>query len=150
MINLEIIERAEPSAEMLETFKQYAAVADGSQDSLLRAMLVRAILRVQEMADRSILACTLRIEEDDTYDGIRLYQSFKDIVSVKGRMGQDIPFHIDGRKVYTSQDYAEVTYTTEPSVGAIDDLMPVVYQYATALYDGQDSKALANILTQCR
>jgi hypothetical protein len=29
-------------------------------------------------------------------------------------------------------------------------LLPVVYQYATALYDGQDSRTLASILEQCR
>lgn len=150
MINLEIIERAEPSAEWLETFKQYAAVADASQDSLLRAMLLRAILRVQEMADRSILACTFRLEEEDAEEGVRLYQSVKEVLSVKDRMGYNVPFIHEGRKVLAPYEFVEVTYTTEPCPAAIDDLMPIVYQYATILYDGQDSKSLANILTQCR
>jgi hypothetical protein len=43
-----------------------------------------------------------------------------------------------------------VEYTTQANEGAILELLPVVYQYAAALYDGQDSKALAAILMQCR
>ena len=52
MMNLEIIERAEIPAEWLDTFKQYASVADNGRDALLMSMLTLAVLRVQEMADR--------------------------------------------------------------------------------------------------
>ena len=47
-------------------------------------------------------------------------------------------------------DNVVVEYTTEATEGNVYELMPIVYQYATALYDGQDSRSLAAILMQCR
>ena len=88
MITLEIIEREEPAAAWLEAFKAYASVADNSQDSLLATMLVRACMRVQEMADRSILACTLELHDDEVEDHrVRLFQTVSEVVSVTSAEG---------------------------------------------------------------
>ena len=150
MVNLEIIERAEIPAEWLETFKQYASVAEGAQDMLLKSLLTRAVLRVQEMADRSLLACTIRLTDDETYYGVTLYQSVAEVVSVKDAKGGEPTWDKQGRMIYTKADEIEVVYKTEPLAADIDALLPVAYQYATALYDGEDNRTLANILRQCR
>ena len=150
MIDLEIIQRADVPAEWIAGVKAYAGIADDSHDAWLKTCITRAVLSVQEKADKSLIACTLRVADDDAAGGVRLYQSVKNIVSVTDGKGVEHGFSMDGRMVYTMTEKAIVTYTTEPIEGNIDALLPVVYQYATAIYDGQDSKTLAAILEQCR
>lgn len=141
----------EPAAEWLQELKTYASVSDDAQDSLLLSLLKRACVRVQEMSDRSILACTLELREDNVEDNtVRLYQTVSEIVSVTSAQGHRQYWEPRCKNIRIYSDTAIVTYTTMPKEGDIVNLLPVVYQYATALYDGQDSKTLANILTQCR
>lgn len=150
MVNLEIIERAEIPAEWLETFKQYASVAEGAQDMLLKSLLTRAVLRVQEYADRSIVACTIRLHEDEAYYGVRLYQTVDTIKSVTDGKGGEPYWYIEDKVLFTKADAVVVEYATEPHPAAVEELLPVVYQYATALYDMEDTATLAKILKQCR
>ena len=141
----------EAPAEWLQEFKTYASICDDAQDSLLRSLLTRACVRVQEMSDRSILACTLELREDEVEDNtVRLYQNVEEIISVTSAEGHRQYWEPRGRSIRVYSNTAVVTYRTEPREGDIVDLLPVVYQYATALYDGQDSRTLASILTQCR
>lgn len=151
MITLNIIERAEVPAGWLEQMKTYAAVPDGAQDSLLKALLLRAVLRVQELANKSLLACTLELHEDEVEDNtVRLFQTVSEVIGVSTPVGHKLywEYRANGLRVY--EDSVVVTYKTEPRDGDIEDLLPVVFQYATALYDGQDTKALASILSQCQ
>lgn len=151
MIERNIIEREEPMVGWLDTLKKYASVPDDSQDALLYALLVRACLRVQEMADRSILACTYELREEGIEDNtVRLYETVSAVLSVKTPDGHEVGWSERGRSLRVYADEAVVIYRTEPKAGDIDDLLPVVMQYATALYDGEDSRTLANILMQCR
>lgn len=152
MIELEIIERNELPAQWLTGFKAYASVADESQDALLESLLIRAVLQVQEMADRSILGCRFRLSEDEIEDGvIRLYQSVKSVDRVADGEGNEVRYTRANRTISCGvTNGLVVEYTTEATEGNISDLMPVVYQYAAALYDGQDSRTLAAILMQCR
>lgn len=150
MIDLEIIERAEVPADWIEQFKAYAAISGNASDSWLKTCVTRAVLSVQEKADKSLIACTFNVREEDALGGVRLYQTVKDIVSVTDGKGESHEFSVDGRMVYTMTEKASVTYTTEPLQGNVDMLLPVVFEYATALYDGQDSRTLASILEQCR
>lgn len=152
MIELEIIERNDVPAGWLTGFKAYASVADDSQDMLLESLLLRSILRVQEMADKSILGCRFRLMENEVQNGVvRLYQTVKTIDKVMDAEGNDIRWTKANRVISCGAvDNVVIEYTTEANEGAIYELMPVVYQYATALYDGQDSRTLATILMQCR
>jgi hypothetical protein len=150
MIDLEIIERAAIPSDWLTGAKAYAAIADNAGDAWLLTCVTRAVLSVQEKADKSLIACTIRVTDEDAQAGVRLYMSVKDIISVTDNKGAMLPYSVEGRMVYPLGGTASVTYTTEPSQGNIDLLLPVVYQYATALYDGQDSRTLASILEQCR
>ena len=151
MVSLDIIEKETPAQDWLDELKAYASVADDAQDSLLGALLVRACLRVQEMADRSILACTIELHEDEVEDNaVRLYQTVAEIIDVTSAEGHRQYWEPRGRSIRVFSPSAVVRYRTEPRQGDVEDLLPIVYQYATALYDGEDSKTLANILTQCR
>lgn len=151
MITLNIIESSRPSAEWLEGLKAYASVPDASQDSLLESLLLRACMRVQEMADRSILACTLQLEEDEVENGlVRLYQTIAEVLTVTDGEGNPLEWSKGNHAVSVgAADHVVITYRTEPREGNVAELLPVVYQYATALYDGEDPRTLANILTQC-
>lgn len=141
----------EPLAEWLQELKTYASVSDDAQDSLLLSLLKRACARVQEMSDRSVLACTLELHEDEVEDNtVRLYQTVSEVLSVTSAEGHRQYWEPRGRSIRVYSNTAIVRYNTEPKEGDIINLLPVVYQYATALYDGQDSRTLANILTQCR
>lgn len=152
MITLNIIESSRPSATWLDGLKAYASVPDASQDSLLESLLLRACLRVQEMADRSILACTFRLEEDEVENGlVRLYQTAAEVLTVTDGEGNPLTWAKGNRTLSVgAADSVAVEYTTEPREGDIAALLPVVYQYATALYDGEDQRTLTNILMQCR
>lgn len=152
MIELDIIERNEIPAEWMAGFKAYAAIADNSQDALLESLLLRSILRVQEMADRTILPCRFRLQEDEVEDGVvRLYQTIKTIDRVTDAEGSEVRYTRANRILSCGMvDNVVVEYTTEAKEGNVSALLPVAYQYAAALYDGQDSRTLAAILMQCR
>lgn len=150
MIELNIIEKAEVSAEWLQQFKAYASIADDAQDSLLYAILTKAVLTVQQKANKSLIACTFELHEDEVEDNtVRLYQTVDAVVSVTDGKGHAEYWQPHSRNLRVYADSVVVTYRTEPREGDQQALLPVVYQYATALYDGEDSKTLANILTQC-
>lgn len=151
MITLNIIERAELPAGWLEQMKAYAAVADGAQDGLLHSLLLRAVLRVQELANKSLLACTFELHEDEVEDNtVRLYQTVSEVISVSTPVGHRLYWEPRANGVRVYDPSVVVVYRTEPRDVDIDDLLPVVFQYATALYDGQDTKTLASILSQCQ
>ena len=149
MIELTIIEKADTPAAWLEQFKAYAGIADNAQDSLLQAILSKAVLSVQQKADRSLIACTIELYEDEVEgNAVRLYQTVSQVVSVKGKAAE-LYWEPRGHSIRVYSDSVTVTYKTEPHLADIDTLLPIVYQYATALYDGEDSKTLASILSQC-
>ena len=151
MITLDTIEIGSLPQGCLDGFKAYAAISDESQDMLVASMLTKAMLRVQEQADRSLIPCTFRLEDDEVDGLVRLYQNIDQIVSVKDGNGQAIAWTKAGRTLSVGMvSSVVVEYTTKASEGNVIDLLPVVYQYAAALYDGQDSRTLASILNQCR
>lgn len=151
MIELSIIEKADIPAGWLTQMKAYAAVADGAQDSLLSALLLRAVLRVQEIANKSLLACTFELREDEVEDNlVRLYQTTSEVVSVSTPEGHRLYWEHRSNGIRVYDDSVVVVYKTEPRDGDVENLLPVVFQYATALYDGQDTKTLASILSQCQ
>lgn len=150
MIKTEILSANTPSAEMLEAFKQYASVPDDSRDGLLAQLLMQACLKVQEMADKSILACTMAVTDTDADGSVRLYQSVvAGSIHVYVSGSEVIDFRLSEGRVYISGKDVRVTYSTAPNEAEMAKLMPIVYQYATALYDGANTTTLNAILSQC-
>lgn len=150
MIRLELIEMAEPSADALEDLKLYAGVVDNGQDKLLFNALATAMDKVQRTADTALLPGRWRVCAEDHTRVLNVYMGGK-VEAVTNGHGLAVSFNQRGRRVYVgSDDYVEVEFTTEVIPAEYARLLPVVCEYATALYDGQtDSRILNQILAQC-
>lgn len=145
MVRLEVIEMAEPSCSALDALRAYAAVSDAGQDYLLSMALRRAFSMVQSFADVALLAGKYRICTDD-HDGlIRVYMGGK-VSEVVGASS----FTQRGDYVHVGTDgYCEVLFRTDVNPADYDRLFPVVLKYATAVYDGKESRELNQILKEC-
>lgn len=151
MIRISIISAPDPDCGALEELRRYASVPDSSHDALLRGLLKRASMAVQEYADISVIPCTFRLTVDE-YDGrpVRLYQSSPEIVSVNNGDGNPVAWSLSGSLLSISGGAGTlvVVYKTTPDEGEVDRLMPVVLRYATALYDGLGGDELSAILAE--
>jgi hypothetical protein len=104
---------------------------------------------VQRAADVALLPGTFRVCASDHPRTVNVYMSGK-VTEVVDDHSVAVSHHQRGRSVYVGTDrYVEVTFTTEVNQADYDRLLPVVLQYATAIYDGQDSRTLNSILLQC-
>lgn len=149
MIRLEVIETAQPTAETLEELKRYASVADDGQDTVLMSALVTAFDRVQRAADTALLEGRYRISAEDHPGIIHVYMGGT-VERVTDSLGLPVSFNQRGYKVYVGTDgNVEVEYSTRVVPADYARLMPVVLQYATAIYDGQETITLNSILRQC-
>ena len=149
MVRTEVIQIAEPDALALETLRQYAAVSDAGQDNVLILALKRAFYMVQRAADVALLPGTFRVCASDHPRTVNVYMGGK-VTEVVDDHSVAVSYHQRGRSVYVGTDrYVEVTFTTEVNQADYDRLLPVVLQFATAIYDGQDSRTLNSILLQC-
>lgn len=155
MITLKTLEIAEPKREHLTMLKQYASVPDDSRDALLKSLLNRAMRIVQEAANKTLLPATVELTVSDRHqvyeDAVHLYQDADEIISVTDGEGVAIDYVRSGRflRHLPYVDTVIVRYTTKPVLPEADALLAVVFQYATALYDGADSATLNQILAQC-
>lgn len=151
MIRLVVTHSEDTPCIWLQELKRYAAVSDDSQDALLKGLLYRAVLTIQEYADVSLLPCTFRLTvTDNESDRIRLYQTVLSVESVKDGKGEDIPFSVSGGRVQFGcmPETVVVEYTTSVEESSVCRFLPVVLRYATALYDGQDNDELSKIITE--
>lgn len=151
MIRLTIISAEDIRCEWLQELKRYASVPDDSQDALLRSLLRRAALEVQEYADSSLLACSFRLDVTDNEDSrIRLYQTVSGVTSVTDGSGRSLGYSLSGNSVSLStlSETVSIMYDTVPDEGEVGRLLPVAIRYATALYDGQDNTELTKIIQE--
>ena len=136
----------------LEQFKQYASVPDDSRDALLNSLLKAAVLKVQEFANTALAACTCRVTAAVPASGIvRLYMGGGDITECVDAAGEFVRFDpLPGGKVQTfiRKGTVKVTYETVPNEGDRERLLPTVFRYGTALYDGEDPDTLKRILLE--
>lgn len=153
MIRNTLISSAEPTREHLAMFKQYASVPDSSRDALLNAMLKRAFLVIQEVTDKSLLSSEFELTVDERERGdefVRLYGTPVEVLSVKNGAGHDVAYHWAYNVISLEEFAAEVRirYKTAPVMADAVRLLPKVYAYATALYDG-DTEEQNKILASC-
>lgn len=137
---------------MMPQLQRYTGALDESQMPILRSCLCTAIIEVQDRSGRSIVPCEMRLEISYNEENIvRLYGNVASVTSVKSSSGADVPYtlcdgYIDtGEAIYES---LTIDYTTGVDEGESMRLLPVVYQYAAAIYDGQTDE-LYKILAQC-
>ena len=149
MVRLEVIEMQEPGCEALDALKAYAAVSDEGQDYLLKIALRRAFGMVQNASNRALLSGRFIIKAADHPREIRAYMGGQ-CVSVKGEDGAEVPWHQRGEYIHVGTDWpVEAEVVTHVNEADYDELLPVVLKYATAIYDGKDSRELGEILREC-
>lgn len=154
MIDYRITQIADPTAEQLAGFKAFIAANGAETDAFLTALLKRAMMAVQDWEDRTLLAGTATIVASGRENGgepVLLYGTPEvDSIAVTDAAGDALAFSLVGRLVLPSYRAAAltITYTTAPVDADLADLMPKVYRYGAALYDGEDSPALAKILQE--
>lgn len=145
-----IIEAGDPLYDHLEQFKMYASVPDNTRDGMLLKILKRAMLTVQEYADKALLPCVIELTAYDVEPGeaLRLYQGGREVVSVTDREGVDVDFTPDSGRVIINRRASSVTvtYTNEVVVADAERLQPVCWELATAIYDGEEASRQASIL----
>lgn len=147
MIRLSLISTEGIGCEDLSELRRYASVPEESQDALLRKLMLRAAVAVQEYADESVIPCTFRLTVTDNTDTeVKLYQSVSEVVSVEGASSWSLSGRILTLK--GASGTVTVTYRTQPEEGERQRLMPVVLRYATALYDGLGSDELSAIVRE--
>lgn len=151
MIRLNLISSDNVRCEWLQELKRYASVPDDSQDALLRSLMRRAVLVVQEYADSSLLACSFRLDVTDNEESrIRLYQTVSEVHSVTDGDGVSLGYSLSGNYVSLSDppETVSIIYDTVPGEAEIERLLTVAIRYATALYDGQDNSELEKIIQE--
>lgn len=150
MIQLRIIESGEPQTDHLEQFKQYASVPDDSRDGVLQKTLKRAMLAVQEHSDTALLPCKFELTITDVKPGepVRLYQGGKTVIRAEDKNGETVEYTQVGNSIRVSRRCATlvVVYQNEVNIPEAEKLQPVIWQLATAIYDGEDPKVQASIL----
>lgn len=149
MVRLEVVEMGKPDKSSVDALAKYAAVSDSGQRTILENVLARAFDMVQRTADVALLEGRWRIQADDHRGEVKVYMGGK-VQSVTDGDGSAVLFNQRGRKVYVGTDeYVEVVFTTEVNASDYNSLLPVVLRYATALYDGKDTRELNSILKEC-
>lgn len=154
MERFRIISVSDPTVESrdaLNALKDYAASPDDSRDSILRSMLVSALLKVGEYADRCLIACTAKMcAKPDEKGLVHLYLGGGNVTSVKDSDG-NIPewkaISDDTLKI-ESPDIVIIEYSIAPQSADVARLTPTVMRYATALYDGENQETLNSILNE--
>ena len=145
-----IIRAENPLNDHLEQFKMYASVPDNSRDGMLQMILKRAMLIVQEYADKALLPCTIELTAYDVAAGdtIPLYQGGRTVTSVTDREGNDVDYTLDRGRIIVNQSASSVTVTYDNvvAVADADKLQPVCWELATAIYDGEESSKQASII----
>lgn len=141
-----------PSREQLAAFKEFASINAGS-DALLGGMLTRAMLAVQEWEDKALLRCTATLSvtgREDTAAPVHLYLTPGEVVSVSNADGDTLAYSLVGSELLPSFRTASVcvVYKVVPNEADVLALLPKVYRYATALYDGESASTLARILQE--
>ena len=157
MAKLTILKVEQPiPLSLLEEFKQYASMPDGSRDAVLRGLLQSAILRVQEYGDMALLECTAKQVAEVPEDSgvIRLYLGGGDVESLKTTNGgNNVAYDpLPGGKlnVFVRGCEVEVVFRAKPEAGELERAKATVLRYATALYDGESTIVLNSILSEVR
>lgn len=142
-----------PTTEQLAAFKLFASVNAAATDALLTSILRRAMAEVQKWEDRTLLATSYVVvvtEREDPAAPVKLYGDNYTFTSVADGAGNPVDYQIAGRQLFPlgGASILSVAYTTSPTSSALADLLPKVYRYACALYDGEDAQTLNRILQE--
>jgi predicted DNA-binding protein len=124
----------------VQSFKQWANITTTTEDAMITRLINSAITKVEDVSNVSLAANVLEvISKGERHDLYLLPISV--INSVKDReTGVDVDYTISADKGYiiTPDREVIVNYTTTATNDY--ELTQIVYEYALALYDGQDEE----------
>lgn len=153
MIQVSVKSVGDPSAAMLDGFRQYLSAPETGNEALLRAVLKSAMIAVQEWEDRSLLPETIAVvvaARPDPRAPITLYRTVSEIVSVTDAEGKPLDYTLAGKLLQVSGPCrnAEVIYSTAVEEADVDSLLLKVYRVAAARYDGEDAQTINRIIME--
>lgn len=152
MIDFRLASVPDPTAAQLADFKAFLAANGAESDAFLTAILKRAMLAVQAWDDRALLSgtATLVVSGREDNDPVRLYLTPGTIASVLDGDATPVAYSLAGKALYPARSVRDlvITYAVVPADDDLAALLPKVYRYASALYDGDESGALARILQE--
>lgn len=138
---------------LLEEFKQYASIPDGSRDAMLLSILKNAILKVQEYGDRALIPCTVtQVCRVPPTGVVRLYLGGGDVYGLSNtKSGDFVPFDpLPGGKLilYSRGIEVRIVFQAKPAEADLIKARTTILRYATALYDGEEVETLNKILSE--
>lgn len=140
---------SEPNRTALDALRAFSAVSDPGQVYLLTIALRRAFGMVQQASNRALLAGRYIIKAADHGGQVRTYMGGQ-CVSVKNGNGEEVSWHQRGEYINVGTDEpVDAEVVTHVNAADYDALLPVVLKYATAVYDGKDTRELNQILKEC-
>lgn len=138
--------------DLLDGFRQYAAIPEVCHEEMLLALLKTAVLKVQEYADRALVETKLELVDDieSSGDELKLYMGGGEIVSLTDASGNAVSYErlSDTRLKVLQSGTVKCVYITSPVETDRDLCRSAVLRYATALYDGDDKEVLNSILNE--
>ena len=144
------ITTSDPTPAQIADWMAYASISDDTQTTLYLHCLKAALVAVGDWENVSLLAGTVRVNATQREDNtpVALYGTVDAVTSVTSG-GTDLAYTAaDGFVSPVSfTESVSVTYTTKVNEGDLLRHIVKAWRYATALYDGEDSTALASILT---
>ena len=146
MILTDIITTEDATQAQLARFKDYANITSTDHDDLLIEMLTRAMIMVQRVANKSLLACTMQVTDTEADGQVRLYETIGKIRSVTSDGAETTDYQIKGDVVEVAGTCVKVVYDTIVYRGNAAELMPLAYALASAIEAGDDANAKLNEL----
>lgn len=136
----------------LPQLQRYTGAIDESQRPILLSCLRTAIIEVQDRSGKSIAPCEMRLEISCNGSAfVPLYGNVSGVSAVMTPEGADVDYTLCDGGIDTGNAVYErlvIDYTTSTDEGESMRLLPVVFQYAAALFDGQP-EMLPKIIAQC-
>ena len=147
---LERINKEISSAINIEELKQFANITGNTRDAELQVILNSAISKVEDIADVSLSANTFLYSSNYPTKIVKLYRlPIAEVIEVRdNRSGSLIDYTLSLDKslvVFTEEACPYIQYKTKPVGDAtFDYLKQIVYEVASAYYDGMTDNAKLN------
>lgn len=152
MVNLRVTTFTPPTSQQVADFKAYIGQSGTAADVFLAAILSQAMIHCGEWSDVSLLAGNyeLIVSDRETNAPVRLYCTPSTITSVTDEKGNALEYtYTAGGKFVTIEQYSpyvKIVYATSVDTGTASVLLPKVWEYGKAKYEGRNEDAAAILM----
>lgn len=112
----------------------------------LQTILNTAIDKIEAITNISLQSGTFRLESDASLEH-KLYYNVSEVTSVTNDLGESVSYTLNSLKnrIYlTDESELVISYSVATTEDLCKSLKHYVYEYASALYDGQDGIIVLN------